>query len=143
MPGFDAGTIVEALEYTFEPYVSAKGTVKEPSDKQIAEFMNGIKEVITKVQKDLPDNIDPTDVAQIMAAMDDFSPEIMVTLADDMAEVFSALCSGRPTKIQMLALPPRRRTLFYNWLQQEVLSPEAVPGGGTGAVTTLPRAVAG
>jgi hypothetical protein len=42
-----------------------------------------------------------------------------------------------------MALPMRIRTIFYRWLQEEVMSPEAVSGGGNAQVTTLRSAAAG
>jgi hypothetical protein len=46
MPGFKAQGVVEALDYDFNPYVAEKGTIPEPTDRQIAEFLSGMREVI-------------------------------------------------------------------------------------------------
>ena len=64
-------------------------------------------------------------------------------LLGDMAVIFSELCSGKPTAAQINALPVRVRTIFFAWLQGEVMSPEAVTGAGQTQVTPLRSARAG
>ena len=68
---------------------------------------------------------------------------MVVKLMHDMAETYSALCSGFPSTEEILALPMRRRQGFYTWLMNEVMNPEAGPGAGKAQVMTLPRASAG
>ena len=50
-----------------------------------------------------------------------------------MAGIAAGLCSGEPSKDDILRLPPRIRAMFLAWLQREVMSPEAAPGGGSSA----------
>lgn len=149
MPGFNAGTVVEPLDYTFEPDVKGcKGVIKEPSDRQIADWLSAIKRVTRELQDKIPEGLrnasqSEADVLALMAAVDDLDPEVVVEFHVNMAGMFSALCSGEPTKEQILALPIRKRTIFYGWLQQEVMAPEAAPGGGSGQVVTMRPAAAG
>jgi hypothetical protein len=144
MPAFNAETVVEGLDFSFEPFVhGCSGTIREPTDQQIADWLTGIKAVVSETQAALPDDVDPSNQAALLDAMDNLSPEIVVTTMQKMATVYAALCSGFPTVEQILALPMRRRNLFFGWVQQEVMSPEAGPGAGNVAAMPPPRAVAG
>ena len=143
MPAFDAGTVVEALDFTFEPFVrGCKGTIREPADKLIAGFLRGVKDITGQVQEHLPD-VKEDDPAGLLDAMDELDPELVVSLMAQMAEVYAKLCGGFPSREQILELPMRHRQMFFTWLQTEVMSPEAGPGAGRARVTQLPRAAAG
>jgi hypothetical protein len=143
MPGFVAQGVVEALDYDFRPYVEAHGTIKEPTDRQIAEFLEGVKEVIKSVQSGMPQDVDGDDPVALLRAMNDLDVEQVPQLMEKMAAVYAALCSGHPTAKQIAALPMRIRQVFFNWLQSEVLSPEVVTGGGKAQVRALPTVAAG
>ena len=135
--------MVEALDYSFLPYTDAKGTIREPTDKQIASFLTGVKKVVKESEDKLPSTVDAADPSSVMEALDDLDPEDMVSLLGKMAGLYADLCSGDPSKAQILALPMRVRQQFFAWLQTEVMSPEAGPGAGRAQVRQLPRAVAG
>lgn len=147
MAGFDAATVVEPLDYTFEPHVKGvKGTIREPNDRQIADFLTGVKEIVKTLQAKLPEGFQAsqdTDITSLMAAVDDLDPEVIVEFHAKMASLFAMLCSGEPSRENILKLPIRIRTVFYGWLQQEVMNPEAAPGAGSAQVVTLPRSAAG
>jgi len=81
--------------------------------------------------------------ADVLDALDDLDPEDVVSLMGKMAGLYADLCSGDPSKAQIMALPLRVRQQFFTWLQTEVMSPEAGPGAGRAQVRQLPRAVAG
>jgi hypothetical protein len=144
MAKFDAGSVVEPLEWTFEPFVpGAKGVVKEPNDAQITQYLRDIKAIAAEIKAKVPDAPDGNDPADLMSSLDDLDPEGIRELTGKMAGIVAALCSDDPSAETILALPPRRRTMFFGWLQQEVMSPEAAPGGGNAQVTTLRPAHAG
>lgn len=143
MPAFSAESVVEALDYSFLPYTDAKGTIREPTDKQIASFLTGVKKVVKESEDKLPQTVDPADPSSVMEALDDLDPEDMVSLMGKMAGLYADLCSGAPSKTEILTLPMRVRQQFFTWLQTEVMSPEAGPGAGKAEVRQLPRAVAG
>ncbi len=142
MPAFSAESVVEALDYSFLPYTDAKGTIREPTDKQIASFLSGVKKVVTQSELTLP-NVDPDNPASVIEALDDLDPEDVVSLMGKMAGLYADLCSGDPSKAQILALPMRVRQQFFAWLQTEVMSPEAGPGAGKTQVRPQLRAAAG
>jgi hypothetical protein len=143
LAGFVAEGVVEPLAYDFKPYVKAEGVIPEPTDTQIAEFLRGIKAVFKDAQKDIPDDIDTDDPVAVLKAIDDLDPGAQVEAMQKMAEVYAALCSGTPTAKQISDLPMRVRSVFFNWLQGEVMAPEAATGAGNAQVTPLRGARAG
>lgn len=143
MTGFNAATVVSPLDWDFHPYVKAKGRIKEPTDDQIAAFLNGLKELTEKVKHTLPTGVDTSDPAEVMTAIDSLDAASVVEMHKEFAGLFAALCSGNPSRELLLEMPMRVRTVFYGWLQQEVMSPEVESGAGTAPVTTLRPAAAG
>jgi hypothetical protein len=144
MPAFDSGSVVEPLAWSFKAHVKgAEGVVREPNDRQIADYLSAFKKFIAGTKGKFPEDVDVTDPAELVAAMDDLDPEVTVQLHEELAGIYAALCSGDPSRELLLKLPPRIRTVFYGWLQQEVMSPEVVSGGGSAQVTTLRSAAAG
>jgi len=143
MGGFNAGALVEALDFDFNPYVDAKGTITEPTDGQIATFLNDLQATVERIKHRLPDGVDTDDPAEVIAAIDGLDASAITETHQELASVFAALCSGNPSRELLLRVPMRVRSIFYGWLQQEVMSPEAVPGAGNAQVTTLRRAAAG
>jgi hypothetical protein len=143
LPAFSAESVVEPLDYSLRPHVNKNGTIKEPTDKQIAEYLAALKKLMKDFRGQLPDAMvaGSTDVGAMLDAVDDLDAEIAVKLNEQMAQIASDLCSGDPSKDDILAIPPRIRAMFLAWLQREVMSPEAAPGGGSSA--TKLRAVAG
>jgi hypothetical protein len=143
LAGFKAEGVVEALDYDFNPFVKAEGTIPEPTDRQIADFLGDLKDLFTEVKDDLPQGIDTDDPGMVLAAMNDIDTEVTIKMTDRMCGIYSKLCSGTPTEKQIHDLPPRIRQVFFAWLQGEVMSPEAVTGGGQAQVTPLRGARAG
>lgn len=143
MAGFDAAVVVSPLEFTFVPYVSCKGVIKEPTDRQIADFLSAYKKMTADVREHLPNVSEDSDVETLMEAMESLDPEIYVSVGQQMAEIVAALCSGFPAKEQILAVPPRVRNIFYGWVQKEVLDPEAETGAGPTASSSRALQVAG
>jgi hypothetical protein len=143
MAKFDAGTVVEPLDWTFEPFVAARGVIREPTDEQIAQYLKDVKAIGEEIREKIPDAPEGSDPVDLMAALEDLDLDSVAELTGKMAGIVAALCSGDPSKDTILALPPRRRTMFYGWLQAEVMSPEAAPGGGNAQVRTLRSAHAG
>jgi hypothetical protein len=144
LAAFNAATVVEALDWTFEPFVHASGQIREPADEQITAYLTAVKALMAEVRQEVPALPDgSSDPADLIAALDDLDPESMQKLNGKMAAIYADLCSGDPSAEQILGLPPRRRTMFFGWLQQEVMSPEAAPGGGSAQVKTLRSAAAG
>jgi hypothetical protein len=143
LPGFTAVSVVEPLAFDFSPYTAASGTIREPTDRQIGDFLKGVKRITKAAQRETPKAVPGDDPSALLDAIDDLDPETVVTLMRDMAEVYAELCGGNPSAQQILELPLRVRQAFFAWLQQEVMAPEAAPGGGKAQVRNLRSAAAG
>lgn len=153
MPAFDAGSVVEPLTWNFaslkdpggKPYVDKSGVVREPTDRQLADYLAGIKKLLKDFRGKLPDDLmsGTASPAELTSAVDDLDPETVTEFHAALAGVVAELCSGSPSTEDLLKLPIRIRSVFYTWLQQEVMAPEAAPGGGKAQVTRLPSRAAG
>lgn len=145
MPSFDAGTVVEALDYDFtKAGVKAQGTVPEPTDAMIGEFLRDLRNLVKEAEAvaDM-EGVDETDPASMLQALNSLDPDKFVEMLAKTSEAYAKLCSGRPAQAQIQALPLRVRRRFFDWLQREVISPEAGPAAGTAQVISLPRAAGG
>jgi hypothetical protein len=141
---FDAGSIAEALDYDFTAYVKgAEGTVPEPTDEQIGIFLDEVQAVTREAQDLVPGDIDMSDAAAVLDAMNHLNPGDFVRLTSKMSGIYAKLCSNHPTEKQIQGLPMRVRRLFFNWIQEQVMNPEAVTGDGSAQAQTLPSEVAG
>jgi hypothetical protein len=146
MPGFNAATVVEPLDYTLVPFVNKSGQIKEPSDRQIADFLEGLKTVMRDADKSGINNenlADDADPAAMLAALDQLSGDALVQVLDDLTGLFATLCSGEPAKTDLLAMPLRHRTAFFAWLMSEVVSPEGGTVAGTLPAAGRPLGLAG
>ncbi|HEY2638445.1 MAG TPA: hypothetical protein VGI66_00990 [Streptosporangiaceae bacterium] len=144
MPKFDAGAVVETLEYTFMPFAKVMGEIPEPSDVTIGEFLADIKKVMEAAQEAAGlSEVDQDDAQQVLDALNNLDPGVFVDVMAQMAEIYAKLCSNRPSKSDLLLVPMRARMRFYAWLQQEVVNPEAVPAAGNAQVIDLKRAAGG
>lgn len=142
MAHFSAATVAEGLEYDFSPHVKASGTVPEPTDEQIGTFLDEVQKVMTEAQDMVPD-LDTEDPASIIDAMNHLKADEFVAVTAKMSGVYARLCSNHPTEKQIQALPLRVRRLFFEWLQQQVMNPEAVTDDGTAPAKTPLSAVVG
>jgi hypothetical protein len=144
MPKFDASSIAESLEYDFTEFVKgAEGTIAEPTDEMIGIFLDEVQGITKEAQSLVPADLDMTDAAAMLDAMNHLEPGDFVRLTSKMSGVYARLCSGHPTEKQIQGLPMRVRRLFFNWIQEAVLNPEAATGAGSGQGPTPLSAVAG
>lgn len=125
--GFDAGTVVKPLEWTFVKITgdeADQGTIKEPTDKAInahfKETARIMRELLAAVQ--LQDQKDVSQ-QQLLVALADLPEDTDLGLdkMDDMiTRAYSKLCSGSPSVAQLNKLPRRIRLHFYAWLMGEL-----------------------
>jgi hypothetical protein len=144
MPQFDASGIVEALECKLKPYVDFDEVIPEPTDAQVGAFIAAMRQVLQEARDKAGrvgevDMNDPTQVAEALGDIAGDGAKEFTDSAERTAEIYAALCSDKPSKSQILAVPPRARALLFQWLQKEVMSPEAAAPAGSGQVRTLPR----
>lgn len=137
MAGFSAASVVDPLDWDFNPFVKAKGRITEPTDEMIARFLNGLKALTEEVKHKLPEGVDTSDPAEMVAAIDNLDADAVVEAHQKFAGLFAELCSGSPSRELLLQLPMRVRTVFYGWIQEQVMSPEVGPGAGNAPEKTL------
>jgi len=144
MPSFDAAAIVEPIHVKLMPYAQFDEDVQEPSDKQLGAFLSALKKLqgsgglaAIGIEGGL---IDITDQGAVMKAIDELEPDKFVEVMTELADMHSKLCSGKPSRAQILAVPIRRRLALFAYLQGEVMSPEIEPAAGGPQLTVLPRA---
>jgi hypothetical protein len=168
MAGFNAATVVEALDYAFDsckgnhegscwrgPETGPRpakctvfvpgchGVVPEPTDDQIVRFLTDVKALVGRLHEKAEADVDGRDPAGLVDAIEELDPSVVGEFHQELAGIFEGLCSGEPSREQVLGVPMRIRVMFYGWLRQEVMNPEAAPGGGNAQVTTLRSAAAG
>ncbi len=149
MPKFDAGAVVEPLDYDFTTVrgysrKSAKGTITEPSDEKIAAFLTSLRDTMKEAGTIVGNGVgDVTDPTAFFGQLDSYDPEKLLGVFRGLATAYAALCSGHPSAEEIMDLPLRVRVKFFAWLQEEVVSPEAGPGAGIAAVIPLRSAAAG
>lgn len=153
MPTFDLGA-VEPLHCKLKPFVDFDENIREPSDPMIGQFMVDLKtayknaarlmnasNTMQQAQERVDSgDADELDVMELMAALDQLDGNDYVEMMADVASAYSKLCSGRPSTEQLLELPLRARTGFFNWMMAEVVRPEAESADGQKAKPKL-RAV--
>jgi len=145
MAKFDAGSVVDPLEYDFTTVTgykhrTAKGTIPEPSEEKIAAFLTSLRDTMKDTNGA---DVDLTDPSVFLAQLDQYDPDKFLSLYRSISVACAELCSGHPTAQQISDLPLRIRMQFFKWLFGEVMSPEAKTGAGIAEVTPLRSAVAG
>jgi hypothetical protein len=131
MAGFAADGIVEPLDYNLNPYTDVQGTITEPTSLQVQAFQTASAREADRLRRDLgvedmDEKLSPADVLAFLEKMD---PERTRAAVKRQAEMYSALCSGKPTAAQLQKLPHRVMLAFARWLSEELLNPEASAGG--------------
>lgn len=135
--GFDAGTVVEPLDWTFVKITGNEkdqGTIKEPTDRMIDEFFSGLNALSDKLAKDLGADKAPgpeSTMATVATVPDDSVTSLGIDkYLDELNKLAGRLCSGSPSATQLKKLPLRRRMPFFIWLIGE-LRPNLFGAGTT------------
>lgn len=129
--GFNAGEVVKPLDWDFTAFEAGKGTVPEPSDRDIERLFQDLSKVSREVMgiAGLGEAAENADPERVMQAMADMPEELGISkLVAGFTKAFAKLCKDQPTAIQLNKLPMRVRMRFYMWLAEE-LRPEAVGAG--------------
>lgn len=137
MPGFDAGTVVEPLDWDFTAFGAGKGTVPEPSDARLGKFIRDVMAAQTAETTALAPLTDAAgDPEKVLAAIAKLPEDALIGGAEAMIKPYAELCDGSPTEAQMAKLPPRVRVAFFGWLAGE-LRPEASAGDSQPALRSV------
>ena len=135
MTSFDAGTIVEELDYNFEKFGGRKGTIPEPDEATIitmyAEMDQLVKEIAAE-HVELPPDTTAEDLVQalnLVTMSESYEPMLR-----GMTRIHAKACSHSPSEEELEQLPPRIRALFFQWFQK-MMRPELEAADST----TAPR----
>jgi uncharacterized protein YgbK (DUF1537 family) len=139
MPGFDAGAVVEALDYDFtyfhkidpEHYAilaHAKGTVPEPSDEMVQRLQKRMSEATADM---IPDGVDPEDRVAMIKAMAAMPEDKFQKSEAGILDALAELTAGNPTREQLNILPFRVKRKFIQWLTKQLMDPEPSAVGTT------------
>jgi hypothetical protein len=130
--GFKASEAVEALDFDFsgisladenaaQILENAKGTVPEPTQRQLTHFFHRLTELAASA--DVPDIPDDPSPQQVLAVLGSMSDEQLEQQNEQVIQIFAELCSGSPSAEQLAALPHRVRQAFIGWLSEKLANP--------------------
>lgn len=137
MPGFDAGTVVEPLDWDFTAFKAGKGTVPEPSDTQLGKFIRDVMRAQTSETTALAPIAEAgDDPEKMLAAIAALPEDVLPGATKAMIKPYADLCAGHPSEEQLTKLPPRVRVAFFTWLAGE-LRPEASSAGSPPALRSV------
>lgn len=121
---FKASEKVEPLDYDLEPY-GPKGTVPEPSSKEIEKFQRDVFEIFKGSGIDIAalqrGEIDLEQVDGLLKTASDLNVMLVVAVADITKIPYSTLDE----------LPYRFKTAFVGWVIGEFLNPQPSAPGTT------------
>jgi hypothetical protein len=122
--GFNAGSVVKPMDWDFSDFDGPKGTVPEPTDKQIATFYKELRDLSEKVARHragLTAESTPEDIAEAMAKL---TPgDVFEEMLAGTRKVYAKACTNQPSEAVLKKLPARIQIAFFQWFQRE-LRPE-------------------
>jgi hypothetical protein len=118
---FDAGKVVEALDWSWRPYVDLSGTVPEPTDDEVREMNSRLRAATVKVTGE---NFDPEDRKALTKAFSKLTDEQLKKMDEDNLAAIAIVTKNSPSLEQLKKCPPRVKGPFIRWLIQELNDPE-------------------
>lgn len=161
--GFNAATVVEPLDFNFNPYYDYTGTITEPSDAAVNRFLKRWWKMTEEIQrlamarvieqttgkpptddelKELSDKA-PKTVGEALDAMvaldgqDESGKSDGELLADRMCVLIEELSAGSMKVEKLLQVPYRPRAAFIGWLVGELTSGEKGTAGSSSSLTRV------
>lgn len=113
MSGFVAEESIASLDYDFSKFVKGvKGTIKEPSQAAVKEYLGAITDLM------------PTGKIEDLALVAEEGKDI----DSDFKDVIVKVCSGKPSRANLDALPHRVLVAFAGWLYGSLVNPTQTSG---------------
>jgi hypothetical protein len=133
--GFDAGTIVDALEWDFTKYGAGSGTAPEPTDQMIERFKRKFFHIAkgTSAQAAKQLQLLSEEEAETPKTLTDAIATLDTVRGDNAAEaelrkaliqICAEVCSNEPRVDQLDKLPHRPLQAFVGWLLGELVAPK-------------------
>lgn len=130
MGGFDASTAVEALDYDFTSVGGEKGTIAEPSPKQVEDALERIRKAATEGGIDLA-SLDDDSPGAILRVLADAPEGALTKITQEVSDAAVELCGGKPSKEEVDALPYRVQQAFVGWLLGQFSDPQRQNGASS------------
>lgn len=121
MPSFNASTVVEPLDYDFTKFGGRKAEIPEPSDAQVLKMYSEMDALVKSLAGEfveLPKNPSAQDLVESLNQLT--MSESYGPMLEGMTAIYSDLCSNSPTVEELNQLPPRIRTLFFQWVAKQM-----------------------
>ncbi len=133
--GFNAGEVLEPLDYDFSAFGGPVGVIPEPSSGAVKDYFRAMKNLAKEARKfkDIEaklgniDDVSDEELAERMATIDE-AEEGADELQRAQKEALAALCSNTPSFDELDRLPFRIFTAFNKWLVGEINPKTAAPG---------------
>lgn len=121
MSSFDAGNIVEPLDYDFTKFGGRKAEIPEPDEELVIEMyaeMDALTKEVAASFVELPENPSAQDLVGALNLVT--MSEAYKPMLEGMTKIYAKLCSGSPSEDELKQLPPRIRGLFFQWMAQQM-----------------------
>lgn len=126
MAGFNAGEVVDALDYDFTAVGGPKGTIPEPDDTRIEKFrkaLGGIVAETLKARESAQASVAETGELTADTLLSALESADLTAQLGRAVDAVADLCQGSPTRDQIEALPWRHKQAFFAWLVGQLLDP--------------------
>ena len=129
MAGFNAGAVVEALDFDFTAFGGPKGTIPEPSNKQVKVFFNRVRDMSLEMRRSSKDFdeealVDDAEVAaSVLSALDESSEQYN----GEMYNSVTMVCSNVFSREDLENLPYRVQNAFMTWLVEQIRPEGSTP----------------
>lgn len=151
MAGFDAGNVVEPMDWDFTKFGGGKGTIPEPSDVEMERFLRKYRTLMGAVRDEALASVEQAEqeakaeaegarrgvtleeARQLMAEIDltDEGSEFARRVSEQMLDIVVGITKGSPSREQISALPNRIRGAFFGWLVGQLTDPDFVQAADT------------
>lgn len=138
MPAFVLVEEVDDLSFDFSSTSNpdgAKGTIPDPSAKQINTFQKKLRAISKEIRRTLgkldkdtdPDKAGAEEEAsdtEVLAAALESADDALVGAQDAIVAAVAGVCGGHPTLAEIQALPYRAQQAFIGWVTGTFLDPQ-------------------
>lgn len=118
---FNAGQVVESLDFDFRPYVNAHGTIAEPTDDQVRKMNLALRDATLAVTGQ---DVDPEDRAAMARAFGKLTDEQLRAMEAANVAAIAIVTGTAPAAGDLDGLPFRIKREFIKWLIRELNDPE-------------------
>ena len=129
MAKFNAGTVIETMEYDFTAYGGGAGIIPEPSETALQEFFEGVEAFKIDLEEAQGERVELEQLAE--ADLEEIAKSQAVSTKEMLKTyrtLIAALCQDQPSETQLALLPVRVQLAFIGWLVGEFTPEGRMPG---------------